>query len=712
MAQSSFNFEPVLRSLDSIEIAVNKPYDSPLAKEMRLYKDSRLVGALKFLSKSESKSTFIYLFGLEYEIIPGHLYEIADGKNEFAPLDISFLSTLPSFEEEYRYEGELGAIYAPQATTFRFFSPLASEGIVKLLKDGQVSYFPMHMLPSGVWEGTAAGDWDGAGYLYLARVNGRYVSTVDPYAKSVGMNSRVGYVVDMHKIEDIPLHEECLPPFSNPCLASVYEIDVRDMTSLTSLKDKGTFKALSQPGLKDGKGNPLGLDYIASLGVSHVQLMPVFDFQTIRDDDSRDSYNWGYDPIYWFSPEGSYATAPDEPYCRMRELRGLVSAFHQKGLRVNMDVVFNHTFQFVTSCLNVLCPRYYYRFNEEGVLAESSGCGNDIESRRFMMRKLILDCLKHYLVFYGMDGFRFDLMGILDKTTVSEAYFLLKGMKPSLLMYGEGWDMQTPIPSSEKASMNNAASLRDIGFFNDRFRDVVRGKSYGKEMSQQGYLTGDPDYIDGFKHVFLGSVASLAFPPLFTAPKQSVNYVECHDDGALWDKLDSCLPDESAEDHLKRIRLINACLVLSFGMPFIHAGQEVGHSKRGVTNSYNAGDLINGFDYAEAGERKEMASYLASVIALKKKYPCFQLNSKKAIMDRVSFENLANGALAVTYAATDEEPEMVLIINPSQATLKYQFSKYYKIVFNEAGLLSQDLYSQLLLVNGLSLIAALNTKED
>jgi pullulanase len=708
MASFIYNFEATLKSLDSIEVAVNKPYNSPLAKDMRLYKDKKLVCELNCISKSESKSTFIYVFTLEVPIEPGHLYELADGKNEFAPLDISILACEPDFEETFRDEGELGAIYSKESTEFRVFSPLASEVLVKIINKGQVTYWPLDMLPSGVWEGKAEGDFDGAGYVYIARVSGRYVTAVDPYAKAVGMNSRRGFIVDMKKIEDIPLNDDKLPPFSDPCSASIYELDVRDMTSLTSLPGRGTYNALAREGMKDNEGNPVGLDYIASLGVSHVQLMPVFDFETIRDDAPFSSYNWGYDPLFYFSPEGSYSSDPDDPYARMRELRGLVSAFHKKGIRVNMDVVFNHTFQFIDNSLNLLCPNYYYRFNDEGVLSEGSGCGNEVESRRFMTRKLIVDCLTHFAKYYGMDGFRFDLMGLIDKKTLTDAYYKLKAAKPEMMFYGEGWDMMTSLPSSERASMSNAASLKEFGFFNDRFRDILRGKSFGKDLSSKGYLTGDEDYIDGFKHVFMGSVVTLAFPPLFTQPSQSINYVECHDDGTLYDKVKACFPNDEEEEILKRIKLINAAIVLSFGVPFIHAGQEVGRSKKGLTNTYNAGDEINGFDYGEAAKRKDMSSYLKDAIALKKKFVEFQLNTKRAIMDNISFENLTNGAVAIKYKGVKGGPEMVVIVNPSKTTVRYQFDKYYRIVFNEAGLIKQDLYAQLVLVNGISLIVAVN----
>lgn len=702
------NMIAVLKNIDSIEVAVSKAYDSPLIKEMRLYEDGKFLSKMKCLSRSESKSTFIYTFTFSYHLHLGCLYELADGKNEFVPLNISLLGSSLEVDEKYRYDGELGAIYSPEKTIFRVFSPLANEAIVKINIGKEISYHKMERLECGVFQSEVSGDLDRASYLYIVRINGRYVTAVDPYAKSVGTNSRVGYVVDMAKIEKIDLHMDSLKPFSDYCHAIIYECNVRDMTSLTYEKDKGSYNCLARSGIKDEKGNPEGLDYIASLNVTHVQLLPVFDFQTINDEDPSSSYNWGYDPLFFFAPEGSYSSDPSDPYKRMEELRNLVGSFHQCGIRVNMDVVFNHTFQVISNSLQKLCPNYYYRFNDDGSLSNGSGCFNDVETRHYMARKLIVDSLTHFVKFYGMDGFRFDLMGIIDKDTLNSAYFAVKTLNHSAMMYGEGWDLPTNLPSTQKGSLNNAFAMKDFGFFNDRFRDICKGKSFGANLSSRGYLTGDLNYIDGFKHVFLGSVISLAYPPLFAEPSQSINYLECHDDATLFDKIAVCCPNESESLRLKRIMLCNACVILGFGVPFIHAGQEFGQSKDGTSNSYNSGDQVNGLRYNIAASRKDMVRYLQGAIKLKETYPCFTSDNKKEITDKVTFENLPNGALAVKYINSDDSSAVIVIINPSDVTVRYQFDKYYRIVFNEAGLMEKPLYSQLVLVNGITLIVAMS----
>ena len=707
------NIKAFLRDNSTIEVAVQKKYNTLELRTLRLYEDGKKVAKLDCVSKTESRSTFIYTFELNYELKVGSVYEMANEKNEYFPLDISVLARSSLFEFEYRSDEELGAIYSKDKTIFRVYSPLASSGVVKVILKGETEarYFVMHKSKGGLMEATVEMDLDEAQYIYIMNINGKFRSAVDPYAKSLTANSRMGYVIDVNRLNDIDLHEDCLPEFNSWTDACIYEIDVRDMTSLTDVKDKGTYKALYTEGNKDENGNPVGIDYISSLGISHVQLLPVFDFQTIDDEDPLSNYNWGYDPLFYFAPEGSYSTDPNDAYARVRELRTLVSSFHKRGIRVNMDVVFNHTFNRVSNSFEALCPDYYYRLNDDGSYSNGSFCGNDLETRNYMVRRLIIDSLVYFTKVYGMDGFRFDLMGIIDKVTIKKAYNTLKKIKPDIMFYGEGWDMPTNLSYQDKSSMANAFDLEDIAFFNDRYRDISKGKSDESNLHVRGYLNGDQNYRDGFKHVFLGSAISLAYPQLFKNVSQSINYLECHDNATLFDKL---LVSNSCEDEktlLKRIKLCNACNILAFGVPFIHAGQEVGLSKDGVSNSYNSGDYINGFKYDVAYQREDLIRYFRDCLKLKKFSRIFSLDDREEIIKKIDFEDLPNGALAIKYDDTDRSQKIVVIINPSMATVKYQFDKYYKIIFNEAGYIEGENYSQLVLVNGITLVAAVSSTQ-
>lgn len=704
------NIDAELKSLDTIEVSVYKQYTTLEIKAFNFYDNGKFVKTLKWISKSESKSSFIYILNINYEFIPGHLYELCDDRNEFFPLDISIIALSSEFEKKYRFDGEMGAIYSKESTTFRVFSPLASEAFVKLIDKNEVSTLhPMARLEnSGVYEAIVKGNCEEFKYHFVVNLNGQLVEATDPYAFALTSNSRYGYVVNPEKLQQIDLHKESLPPFNKLTDAIIYEIDVRDATSLTGFENKGTFKALSQEGLKDSNGNPVGLDYIKSLEVTHVQLLPVYDFQTIDEDHPAKQYNWGYDPKFYFAPEGSYSTNPDDCYTRLFELRELVGSFHKNGLRAVMDVVFNHTFNRISNSLEQLCPGYYFRKNNDGTYSNGSGCGNDIESCHYMARKLIIDALVHFVKWYGFDGYRFDLMGILDKETINKAYYTLKNINKDIIMYGEGWNMATNLPSSLKANSNNAKEMPTIGFFNDRFREVVKGASSDNNLASKGYLSGDTNYIDGFKHCILGSCVALAFPPMFDEPTQSINYVECHDNATIFDKLLLSNADESVENRLKRIKMMNVVSILSYGIPFIHAGQEFGATKKSHYNSYNLIDEINGLDYNLRTARKDMVKYLADAIKLRKNMDIFRLDKKEDIVNAVTFENLSHGALLIKYDDKANSRIVYFFINPTTETVSYKFDNYAKIIFNEAGLINTDFFSQLMIINGLSLIVALS----
>lgn len=703
MISTHFNFTATLRSKDTIEVAVFKAYTSAPIEEFKLYEENRFLKKLRILSKSESKSSFIYTLSCAADLEIGHEYRISDDRLEQAPLDISWLAESSDFEAKYRFDGELGAIYTKDKTVFRLFSPLASTCFVNLKRNsGQHELLAMERLECGVHQIEVKGDLDGSEYTYVAKLCGQFREAPDPYSFALGANSSVSFVVDRSKILDHhPDPLEARPRLNRLTEAIIYELSVRDMTSLTSLPDKGRYSALTRTGLKDNSGQPIGLDYIKSLGVNYIQLLPVYDFQTIDEEHPFTAYNWGYDPKFYFAPEGSYSTLPSDPYQRLFELKDLVATYHENGIGVVMDVVFNHVFNASSNALNILCPNYYIRHNSDGTISNGSGCGNDFESRHYMARKLIIDCLSHFADIYGFDGFRFDLMGIIDVDTLNKAYRELSASHPNLLFYGEGWDMPTNLSADQKGSMYNAGRLAPIGFFNDRFRDIAKGKTSDSELAAKGYLTGDINYIDGFKNVFLGSSVALAFPPLFDNPIQSINYVECHDNSTLYDKLKVCCKDETEEEILRRIKMINALTIFASGLPFIHAGQEYGASKQGIANSYNSGDKINGFDYEKAFQRRDMIKYLSDAIALKKSLPFLNMDSKKELLEHVSFQNIDRGALAVVYRI--ENDEYYLIINPTQSTVSYQFDRYVKVIFNEAGKLDDFQYSQLIMVNSRSL---------
>lgn len=703
-------FSAVLKNENLIEIVIRKSYNSKGCEKFFLYDDSTLLGELKIDNSSVSTKYFTYQVINSYPLQLGHNYTIMDERNISIDLDCSYLLRLDKFIGRMKCDAEMGAIYSKQGTTFRIFSPLASSGFVIIKnKKKQASIYPLTKDPlTGVFEGYVKGDLASNTYTYLLKINNSINQVIDPYSKAVTLFSKESVIVNPKEVF-VELNEDKLLPFSNINDAIIYETSIRDLTSDpdTEIVNKGKFLGFIEEGIKTKKNNPVGIDYLKSLGITHVQLLPVFDFQTTNDLHPEDTYNWGYDPENYGVVEGSFSTCPSDPLKRIIEYKTVISKLHQNNIRVVMDVVFNHVFNMETSCLEKACPNYYFRFTPEGNKADGTFCGNEFESRHLMARKYIVDNCKYWVKEYGVDGFRFDLMGLIDIETINEVYQECKKIKPNIIMYGEGWDMPSVMPQMQRASMNNANSLLNIGFFNDRFRDIVKGKTGHDELYVKGYLSGDTNYLDGFKHVFSGSVLPIAHPPLFFSPSQSINYVECHDNNTIYDKLKACCYNEDESSLLRRIKLINASVMLSCGVPFFHMGQEIGLTKFGEGNSYKSGDKINQFRYNTLDEREDLYHFFIDLVSLRKEMKFLRLRTKEEIENTMEFQSENYGVLKVRYKnpqAIYPYKDVLIYINPTQQTFDTDLDDYYKILFNESGRISSNLYAQHLIVNPLSLI--------
>lgn len=700
-------FSAKITSEGIMEIAIRKNYNSNGCSRFFLYENNQLTTELKIMSKSESTSLFVYQVSYAYPIKLGYDYEIYDERNIKFPLDCSYLMRLDEYVDQYYDEGEMGAIYHEDYTDFKVFSPIASEGFVKYKINEEIRIQAMHKnQDTGVFHVRINENLDKVKYYYVLKVNGEYHDVVDPYARSVSLNSCAGVVVNPKQVE-VNLHHDCLKPLEKPSDSIIYEFSIRDMTSFndTQIKNKGKYLGLLEKGIVTKNNNPVGIDYLTSLGITHVQILPMFDFTTTSDTHPEDTYNWGYDPLNYNAPEGSFSSDPGDPYARIIELKQMIAEFHKNGIRVIMDVVYNHVFNKDTSNFDLACPDYYFRFQPNGEISNGSFCGNEFESRHKMARKFIVDSCVYWVKEYGIDGLRFDLMGLIDIDTMNQVAKACKSIKSDFLIYGEGWDMPSILSSNEKSKIYNSAMTPQVGYFNDRFRDIAKGKSSDLELDQRGYLTGDRNYVDGFKHVFLGSTIALAHPPLFEDVAQSINYVECHDNATLFDKLAYSNPSEDIETRLKRIKLINVVTLLSLGIPFIHMGQEIGLSKNNVHNSYNAGDLINQFNYDILDQREEMYRFFKDAIKLKRKYSFLRLENKETICKCIDFVTLGNGALLINIDGkdvSDEFSNIKIFINPSLDSTSYDLDDYYHIIFNEAGLISTPLYAKHLMINGLT----------
>jgi len=694
----------VARSKDALEVLVRKGFYLKPVRAFRFFEDGVYRFSLTPSGRSESTSSYILSFQTpHFDYVPGNRYELLTDDNYRIPVDIRFLGDTPEFEAKYRYDGPLGAFYQKKATSFYLFAPFADRVLLVLTPRGKSerTFEMTHDRETGVFSLTVEGNLDEAKYQFLVSLFGEVRLLNDPYALSLGANADGSYVIDPERVRRIPLHEESLPPFKDPEDAVIYETNVRDLTSRTGIPESGTYALAGTRGLVDGKEKPVGLDYLLSLGVTHVQFQPLQDFQTVDEENPKSSYNWGYDPMYWFAPEGSYARKPRDPYSRVLELRQMVSQYHQAGLRVVLDVVYNHLFSVDYSPLSWLVPNYYFRENGDHSLSNGSGCGNDFESRRYMARRLILDSLENAVTLYGFDGFRFDLMGILDVETLALAEKRLKARKPSLLLYGEGWDLYTALPGEEKGSLNNAAKLPGFGFFNDRFRDVVKGKTNDGELRVRGYVLGDTNYRDGFKHVLAGSARAYAFPPLFATPRQSINYVECHDNHTFYDQARIACPEDSERETRFRIRMAIVAILFSAGIPFFHAGQEFGQSKHGKGNTYDSGDLDNGIDYERRDRFENDVTFFRDAIRLRKKIRSLAGKEQDEAWKNMTFEDLPYGALRQNLAFSDFS--VAILYNPTKQNFLYTFPDYATLLLNDSGDVSEsDIYQQMVIVNALS----------
>ncbi len=577
------------------------------------------------------------------DIIFGDEYSISVENNLTVPVSFRGVVKKEAFDQKFYYsEDDLGATYTKEETTFKVWTPIATDCILSVYHLGERMTYPMTRSNRGVWQVAVKRDLDGAKYTYLVKVNGKWNESTDPYAISCTPNNGMSVVIDKSKTK-IDLNLGSLPEFKDHTDAIIYELHVRDFSvSLTSgIEQKGKLLGLIEENTKSKIGLETGFDYLKTVGFTHLQLLPIYDFGSVDEYNQFDFYNWGYDPVQYNVVEGSYSSDPADPYSRINEMKLVISRFHEHGIRVNMDVVYNHMFDVHTSPFEKIFPHYYFRYGADHEKSNGSFCGNDVESRASMMRKYIVDSVKFWHSFYGIDGFRFDLMGILDVKTMNALRYELP---EDVMVYGEGWQMPTMMDTSEMASMFNYDKIPQIGHFNDRFRDIVKGKTNHEESSVGGFITGDLKFTDEL----CSSLGASLFKhgqadKMFGEPYQTVNYLECHDNNTLYDKLRLVNPDEDVELTKKRQRLGALITMVSQGISFIHAGQEFNRTKGFDHNSYKSSDDVNKLDWDLKDEAFIEVKYVKELIALRKLYKPFKFATKKDIKKHVKVTKINEG---------------------------------------------------------------------
>ncbi|MDX9692435.1 MAG: alpha-amylase family glycosyl hydrolase [Acholeplasmataceae bacterium] len=486
------------------------------------------------------------------------------------PLEIGIVTLSKEFELRFRYDGPLGYVYTKDQTTFTLFSPVAKE-VILVVDD--LSY-PMHY-QEPIWQVSVSGDLNQKPYHYRIRLVDTFRKVNDPY--TVACSTTSSYVIDWDQMESIHPTSIKLKHYVD---AVLYEGHVRDLTINLDVEHKGTFDGLLEKS-KLLKGNVI--DYVKKLGITHLQLLPVYDFEGVDDLEKEKRYNWGYNPSQYFAIEGWFSKNPDDPTDRINMFRKVINYAHQKKLGINMDVVYNHVYNHLTFPYDYIVPGYFYRHNSKNTMTESSYCGNDVETRNYMVRRLIVDSLSHLATNYQIDGFRFDLMGLLDIDTMLMIEKTLKAINPSIMLYGEGWNMSTEVPQKLRSNMGNQALFKSYAHFNDSFRNIHKGELHGPGI---GYTMGNKHLIPKAMDTIIGS------KHLFSSPNQSINYVECHDNLTYYDKmLLSCGFENPDFKYCQDFA--NHLIAISQGVPFYHAGQEFYRTKLGVENSYNSPDEIN-----------------------------------------------------------------------------------------------------------------------
>lgn len=531
----------------------------------------------------------------------------------------------PKFDEMFKYDGPLGMDYSKEKTIFRVWTPVAKEIYIEVIKD-KLERFDLKCNDKGLWSVELLGDYEGAKYSLYVRVFDEFSHIIDPYAISSGANAKYNYIVDKNKFYKFKYNK---PQFCGSYTdAIIYEASVRDFTYYLNNENKGTFLGMVE-NHPTKTNEATGIEYISSLGITHLQLLPTFDFEEVDDVKKNAKYNWGYNPSQYFIPCGWYSKAPDDPYSRINELLELIDNCHKFGLRVNMDVVFNHVYKFEEFPFDSLVPGYNYRVDEYGNMSNASYCGNDFATERYMCRRFIIDVLKYYASVFNVSGFRFDLMGLLDIDTINQAYKELSEIDSSIMLYGEGWNMDNPLPVDQRAAMINHYKLPNIAFFNDRFRDQIRGSQFDKN---NGFVfDNDNDVFDAY-HLALGSCLNYF---KFNEPTQTLNYVECHDNYTFYDYTKTYLGIKDEEKIKDAARLALSLVIISEGIPFIHAGQEFFRTKQGIENSYNTKDEVNKIDYDRRDENIDMVNTVRYLISIRKEYPCFRYNQASEIKRRI-----------------------------------------------------------------------------
>lgn len=675
-------------------VTITRRKDTITDKPVRYYLEDQDNAQIELAVKNteETLDTITYQCELYETIVFGHHYETVNEMGRRTPLIFRHVVKSEVFDKLFYYPGnDLGYTYDETGTMFKLWAPTAYSVALELTFANHTSLLPMKRSSFGVYEIEVLQDLKDVRYNFLVGVNGEIHHCLDPYGKSVDTNSKHNIVV---KVEKPELNNEQLPMLNSYCDAIIYEASIRDFTP------EQTIAAFTKE-RKDGSG----FTHLCDLGITHVQLMPVLDFASVDDSRPKEFYNWGYDVNAWMALENTYSSNQYNPEQVIYDLQKLVSKAHEKGIRVSLDVVFNHVFELDTSALQQSVPYYYFQLDENNNYSNATMCGNDVDSTRKMCSKLIVDACIYLLEYFDIDGLRFDLMGILDVDTLNKIVSEMKSRKADFMVYGEGWNMPSTLAVEKRASLQNNQLMPEVAHFSDVFRDTIKGHQM-KNYLEYGYALGNTDLMFKAMNTLSASVGDFGFERVFTYPTNVINYVECHDNMTSWDQIDVAIND-SEEIKKKYHKLMLAMVLLAQGIPFLHSGQEFMRTKHGKNDTYNAGDEINYLDYERMKEHQDVVQYCKDLIAIRKQYSLFRMSTPEEVY-QIHYEHIDDKVISYILGYGDERLEV--IFNPTRNSYVKQYEDERKIIFLNG--ICEDKYGKEFPISPLDVIILSGKKEN
>lgn len=586
-----------------------------------------------------------------------------------------------SFDEYPVPQGEIQELqYSPENSVFQLWAPAASKVTLHLFNQGHDSYayenIEMDRAEDGLWRTEVDGDLSGKFYTFNIEQDGkRYEETPGIFAKAVGQNGQRAAVLDLASTNPEGWADDKKPELNDISDAVIYEMHWRDFSAHENspAKNKGKFLCLTEDSV---------ISHLQELGVTHIHILPSYDFSTIKEDRlDLPQYNWGYDPLNYNVPEGSYSTNPSQPEVRIREFKQMVQACHKAGIRVVLDVVYNHTVDVEGSNFYRTAPGYFHRQRPDGTYANGSGCSNETASERPMMRKFMLQSVKYWMEEYHIDGFRFDLMGIHDIETMNQISAEAHAIDPKVLIYGEGWAAEAPAyPDSLLAMKANVAQLNGIAAFSDEMRDGLRGPFWSDEKG--AFLIGEPGHEKDIQFGIAGAISGWA-----KEPTQMIAYVSCHDDMCLVDRLKATMPGITDQELVALDELAQTAVLTSQGIPFLYCGEEVMRDKKGIHNTYCSPDSVNDIDWSLKGVHADVFRYYADLIALRKAHKAFHMGTAALVSQNLKFLEAPDCVVAYEIngsAVNDAWKDIIVILNANKtpATVSVPAGRYSLVVAN------------------------------